>query len=153
VLGVSVLVLAPAASATVSYGFTLNPPNIAEDPDTGDVIRVTGAGTFDTGGAVNGGGVFTHRDSDGDFVARGTWRATGFVDFDSFGGPSNGIQGGVLAMTATLFPVGGAPVTGVPITIICLVGIVPPGTGEEGTTVGEFTEVLGGFTVFHLMSS
>jgi hypothetical protein len=70
--------------------------------------------------------------------------------FDAFGGPNNGTQGGVLDITATLFPVGGTPVTGVPIEVVCRVNAPSGFTEEEGTSVDGFTEHTGGTTLFHL---
>lgn len=145
------LTLAPPTAASGSrYAFNLFVPNTAENPSTEDTIRVTGAGTFDTGGSVAASGSFTHFLHDGGVFARGTWKATGFTSFVSFGGGNPGQQGGVLTITVTLFPIGGAPVTGVPMTITCELGTLP-GPVEEGTTVGNFTEKTGGFTVFHLV--
>ncbi len=82
---------------------------------------------------------------------RGVWVATDFGSFDAFGGPNNGFQGGVLEITATLFPVGGAPVTRV-ITVNCLINAPGGFTEDEGTAVGAFTERTGGQTFFHLNS-
>ena len=146
----SLLAFAPAASATTTYSFQLTGPNTAVNPGNGDIIRVTGSGTFDTSAhTVVASGSFTHRTSTGTLVARGVWVATAFVGFDSFGGPNNGIQGGVLDITATLFPDGGLPVT-VPIEVVCVVHAPAGFTGEEGTSVGLFTEHTGGTTLFHL---
>ena len=58
----------------------------------------------------------------------------------------------MLKITATLFPVGGAPVTGVPIKVTCLINAPGGFTGDEGTAVGAFTEQTGGMTFFHLNS-
>ena len=93
-------------------------------------------------------GSFTQFDASGSVVARGTWSATQFVSFVSFGGPHPGIFGGVLQLTVTLSPKGGPPQTDVPMSITCIV-FAPPGY-EEGTTVGDFTEKTGGTTLFHL---
>ena len=57
----------------------------------------------------------------------------------------------MLEITATLFPVGGAPVTRV-ITVNCLINAPGGFTGDEGTAVGAFTERTGGQTFFHLNS-
>src|SRR5207253_2996720 len=96
----------PAAAAT--YSFNLLGSNTAEFPLTGDHIRVTGAGSFDTvAETVEGSGSFAHFAPDGTLVFKGTWEATGFTSFDSFGGPSPGQQGGVLSITVTAFPSGG----------------------------------------------
>ena len=144
----------PVAASATSFSFTLTGPNTAEAPSgpfAGDTIRVTGSGTFNTGGvgSVVASGSFTHIKADGSVFARGTWTATGFTGFLGFGGPSPGIQGGKLEITVTLFPNGGAPVTGVPMSVTCLVNKPASFTEEEGTTVGEFTEKTGGLTLFH----
>jgi hypothetical protein len=147
----SLLAFVPAASAATTYSFQLTGPNTAVNPSTGDIIRVTGSGTFDTSAqTVVASGSFTHRTSTGTLVARGTWTATSFVSFDAFGGPTPGIQGGVLDIIATLFPSGGSPVTGVPIEVVCVVNAPAGFTGEEGTSVDGFTEHTGGTNLFHL---
>jgi len=149
----SLVALAPAASASTAYSFNLNTPNTAVNPGNVDIIRVTGSGTFDTSNeAVIASGSFTHTTSSGALVHRGVWIATVFGCFEAFGVPNNGFQGGVLEITATLFPVGGAPVTGVPITVNCLINAPGGFTGDEGTAVGPFTERTGGQTFFHLNS-
>jgi hypothetical protein len=148
----SLVALAPAASASTAYSFNLHTPNTAVNPGNGDIIRVTGSGTFDTSAeAVVASGSFTHTTSSGALVHRGVWVATDFGSFDAFGGPNNGFQGGVLEITATLFPVGGAPVTR-SITVNCLINAPGGFTGDEGTAVGAFTERTGGQTFFHLNS-
>ena len=128
--------------------FNLNPPNTAMD-SSGNTIRVTGSGNFDPAAAtVVASGSFTEFDASGAVVARGTWRATQFVSFVSFGGPHPGIFGGVLQLSVTLSPQGGPPQTDVPVIVTCVV-FAPPGY-EEGTTVGDFSEKTGGTTLFHL---
>jgi hypothetical protein len=145
------LAFVPAASAATTYSFQLTGPNTAVNPTTGDIIRVTGSGTFDTSAStVVASGSFTHTTSTGALVARGTWVATSFESFDAFGGPNNGHQGGVLDIVATLFPSGGSPVTGVPIEVVCVVNAPAGFTEEEGTSVDGFTEHTGGTTLFHL---
>ncbi len=143
-----------AATATASatgFSFNFEGPVLVENPITGDTLRLTGAGTFNpTAGAVAASGSFTHFLSDGSVFRRGTWAATGFTSFTGFGGPNNGLQGGVLALTVTLFPDGGAPVTGVPMTITCMI-FAPPGT-EEGVTLDGFTELTSGTSVMHVAS-
>ncbi len=141
----------PTAASGTSYSFNLIGPGTAKAED-GSSIRVTGSGSFDTGGAgsVVASGSFTMFSSAGAVVERGTWSATAFSSFDAFGGPSSGIQGGVLEITVTLFPDGGAPVTGVPMSVTCLVNKPAGFTGEEGTSVDGFTEHTGGNTLFHL---
>lgn len=151
-VAVSVLWLASPPRATAGQptgGFTLNPPNTAED-GSGDTFRVAGSGVFDAvGETVQASGAFTHFTAAGAVFAKGTWEATDFVAFDSFGGPSPGIQGGVLELEVTLFPSGGDPVPNVPMVITCCV--FAPGACDEGTTVDDFTENTQGFTVFHVI--
>ena len=139
---------AATASGTI-YSFNLVGPNTATNGT--DTIRTTGSGSFNPDAAtVSASGSFTHMLSDGSVFARGTWVATGFNSFTGFGGPSNGLQGGVLMITVTLFPNGGAPHTGVSMTITCVIN--SPGGHEEGTTVDGFDEPTGGTTLMHIVS-
>ena len=148
-----VLGVAQATATGPTYGFNLIGPNLAENPGNEEIIRVTGSGTFSPSlGTASGSGSFTHRTNNGALVAKGTWVATGFTRFTSYGGPSNGFQGGVVSIVVTLFPSGGGSVPGVPMTVTCLVGNVPSGAPEEGTIVGGFTESIGGFTLMHIVS-
>jgi len=146
--------LSAAATATAgatSFGFTLEGPVLVENPSTGDTLRLTGAGTFDPAArTVTAGGSFTHLLSDGSVFRRGTWAATGFTSFIGFGGPNNGLQGGILVLTVTLFPDGGTPVAGLAMTITCMI-FAPPGI-EERVTLDGFTELTSGTTAFHLAS-
>jgi len=133
-----------------SFSFNLVGPNTARAP-SGDIIRTTGSGSFDVAArTIVASGSFTHINAAGSVVARGTWAATAFTSFVAFGGPNPGTQGGVLEFSATLFPGGGSPVTGVPVTVTCLVNKPSGFTEEEGTTVGDFTEKTGGHTLFHV---
>lgn len=137
-----------ATASGTTYSFNLVGPNFAENPATGDTIRTTGSGSFNPdAGTVSASGSFTHLLADGSVFAKGTWVATGFDSFTSFGGPTNGQQGGVLQITVTLFPNGGAPHTGVSMSITCVIN-APPGY-EEGTTVDGFTDKTGGTTLIH----
>jgi hypothetical protein len=151
----SMVALAPAGfAAATPNSVNLSPPNTAMAPSgpfKGDTIRVTGSGTFDTStAAIVASGSFTHTHPNGTIVARGTWVATAFTSFVGFGGPSPGFQGGQLWFTATLFPEGGSPHTGIAMSITCLVGLGPGHGFEEGTTVDGFTDKTGGATLFHI---
>jgi len=145
------LFLGPVQASSTTYSFNLLGGlhrNTAMD-SSGSTIRLTGSGNFDPAAAtVVASGSFTQVNASGSVVARGTWSATHFVSFVSFGGPHPGIMGGVLQLTVTLSPQGGPPQTDVPMSVTCAV-FAPPGT-EEGTTVGNFTEKTGGLTLFHL---
>ena len=146
-------VLLPVAASGTTYSFSLGPPNTAENP-LGRTIRVTGSGSFDTdASSVVASGSFTTFFANGSRIHSGTWQATAFSSFRAFGGPNPGIQGGVLEITVTLFPDGGAPITGLPMIVTCVVN-APSGFTEEdeGTTVADFTEKTGGRTLFHLQN-
>jgi hypothetical protein len=136
-----------AVTSSDPTAFELQKPNTAVNPNTGETIRTTGAGSFNASGIVASGS-FTHFNAVGSVVARGTWAATGFTSFVGFGGPNPGVEGGQLKFSATLFPVGGSPVTGVPVVVTCRVNAPRGFTDEEGTTVGAFTEKTGGTTLF-----
>ncbi len=146
----------PAAASTTTVSFNLLGPNTAMAPSgpfAGDTIRVTGSGTFNTAAkTVIASGSFTHIKANGTVFARGTWQATGFTSFTAFGGPNPGLQGGQLWITVTLFPNGGTPHLGFPMSVTCLINKPTTFTGEEGTTVGPFTKKTGGKTLFHLTS-
>lgn len=140
---------AALSSADPTTSFNLIGPNTARNPSSGDIIRTTGSGSFDAAaGTIVASGSFTHTTASGTLVARGTWAATAFTKFMGFGGPNPGVQGGQLKFNATLFPDGGTPHTGVPVSVTCLVN-APTGF-TEGTTVDAFTEKTGGKTLFHL---
>ncbi len=140
---------ATATASGTSYSFNLVGPNSATNGT--ETIRTTGSGSFNPdAGTVSASGSFTHMLADGSVFARGTWVATAFDSFTGFGGPSNGLQGGALQITVTLFPNGGAPVTGVSMTITCVIN--SPVGYEEGTTVDGFTEKTGGTTLMHIGS-
>jgi hypothetical protein len=149
----SALVLAlPARGTDPTFSFTLVGPQTAENPSNGETIRVTGGGSFDTvTGTVVASGSFTIFNGSA-AISRGTWKATAFDSFMSFGGPSDGVQGGTLSITVTLFPNGGSPSPGVPMTVNCLVDAPVTFTGSEGVALGAFTNILAvrGHTLFHL---
>jgi len=149
----STLTLASTAAKTdhdPTYSFDLTGPQATED-GSGNTILITGAGSFDTGAAtVIGSGAFTILNGSGAVVSRGSWKATGFVSFCSRGGPNPGSQGGVLVITVSLN--GGAPVN---MTVNCHI-FAPPNNantcspGPEGVTVGSFTNIIRGRTLFNL---
>jgi hypothetical protein len=145
-----VVLAPPAAARNLTYSFNVLGPNTAANPSSGASIRVTGSGSFDpVAGTIVASGSFTELNSAGSVIVHGTWNATAFVSFTSFGGPNPGSQGGQLMMTVTLFPSGGAPATDIPMSVTCLVGSPPPGA-VEGVNVGDFVQVIHGRTLFHL---
>jgi hypothetical protein len=146
--GPSRTALRAAVTSNDPSGFVLQKPNTAVDPSSGEMISTTGAGSFNASGIVASGS-FTQFNAAGSVVARGSWAATGFTSFVAFGGPNPGVEGGQLTFSATLFPEGGSPMTGVTVIVTCRVNAPSGFTDEEGTTVGAFTEHIGGTTLFH----
>jgi hypothetical protein len=151
-LALGMLVVAtPAVAGNTTFSFSLTGPQITANPSTGATIRTTGAGSFDpSASTVVASGSFTEFNANGSVAARGTWLATGFVSFTLFGGPDPGTQGGTLQITVTLFVQGGAPQTGVPMTVNCLIDAPSGFLGAEGDTIGDFTVSVRGRTLFHL---
>jgi hypothetical protein len=144
----------PAVASSPTYSFDLTGPQINMDPGTGNIIALTGAGSFDQSTkTVVASGAFAIFSSSGSPISSGTWKATDLGTFCPRGGPNSGTQGGVLVITVTFFPHEGAPITGVTITVNCLVG-TGCSPGAEGITVtgsvGNFTDVVHGRTLFHL---
>ena len=145
----------PATAGDPPDSFNMGPPNTAET-SSGKTIRVSGAGSFDSGGdTVVAHGSFTRFNAAGAVIDRGTWEATDFVSFNNadFGGPSPGFQGGILTIKVTLFPHGGTPETNVTMIITCCVfgpGSCIEGATVVGTSVGDFTIKTGGLNLFHL---
>ena len=141
----------PVSAQAAVYNFQLDGPNTAADAD-GNVIAVTGTGRFDTtAGTVSAGGAFTVYNSEGTVVSKGTWAASSFVDFDSYGGVNRGYQTGRLEMVVTLTTRHGSPVSGGLMVVYCEPGEVPgaaEANSEDGITLGEFTESTGGYTLF-----
>src|SRR5262245_50830050 len=91
--GVATVLLAAAMALRANavqasqWGFTIYKKNMATDPSSGDVIRITGAGLFNDGtGAVSGQGAYSIDDATRQVTERGTWVATQFLDFESQGG-------------------------------------------------------------------
>jgi len=161
---IAVLVAIPLVGAQgTSYSFTLMGPNVSmaavDIPGThvkaGDLLCMTGSGTFDTStGAVSGGGAFTHVNFDGTVHGKGIWTVTRFLSFTSYGGPNPGMQGGLLRIVIHAVNIEGEEFNFI-VQISCLVGNAPPGAPDEGTTVWApfgplFGEVVSGRTLFHL---
>ncbi len=154
VFSVGLALASPAVASGPTYSFDLTGPQTNKDPNTNHTIALTGAGSFDPSATtVVASGTFAIFSSSGSPLSFGTWKATGFDSFCPRGGPSSGVQGGVLVITVTFFPHGAEPITGVTITVNCLVG-TGCSPGAEGVTVtgsvGNFTDVVHGRTLFHL---
>ncbi len=112
--------LLPAAAQASQWGFAINNPTTAVDPNTGQSIRTSGSGLFnDVTGAVTGGGTYFIAEAGGKVTERGTWTATFFVGFTPQGGPNPGVQGGVMNILVTLNPIHGDPRPGQLMTMTC----------------------------------
>ncbi len=142
----------PVVGSVPTLSFNLLGPQTAGNPSNGETIAVTGAGSFDTvSQTVVASGSFAILNASGAAISHGIWKATAFDSFTHFAGTSpDGLQGGVLKITVTLFPTGAAPVTGVSMTVNCLINAPPSFTGAEGVIVGDFTNSIRGRTLFHL---
>ncbi|HEX2712968.1 MAG TPA: hypothetical protein VHM88_12280, partial [Candidatus Acidoferrales bacterium] len=118
-----VLAAAPTAVAKdVTYSFNLVGPQTTTNGT--QTIELTGSGSLDpTAGTVVASGSFTITNgSNRAVVSRGTWNATALNSFCARGGPSPGLQGGVLVITVTVSPDTGEPVTGGTLTVTCRIG-------------------------------
>lgn len=120
----------------------------------GDRIVIFGSGTFGDNG-VDGTGIFSittgGSPTSSNFVASGTWTATQFVSFVSFGVASLRAQGGMLVILVTLSFDGGSTVSGVTLTMICRVGLTTPPPPAEGVTLSGpivFDTSVMGITTF-----
>ena len=155
VFGVAALA-SPAVASSPTYSFDLIGTQ-TEDPSTHNTIALIGAGSFDPSATtVVAGGPFAIFSSSGSPLSSGTWKATNFVMFCPRGGPNHGTQGGVLVITVTFFPHEEEPITGITLTVTCLVsgiGGIGCNPGAEGITVtgsdGNFTAEQQGHTLFH----
>lgn len=141
--------------------------DVAQDSATGDTVTLTGSGQAEPHEhEANGGGTFTHRDSQGNVRASGSYFVTGFRDFEDAGGSLVGsglvdgigeldeTRGGILTMSVRLLPAGGKPHHGI-MTVDCSIpGVTFPIT--EGITLSvadtplKFVQKSGG-TLFHLL--
>jgi hypothetical protein len=143
------------SAQTASFSFNLVGPNVSVTTRDiivmgitlvqGTTLTLTGSGTFDTAtGAVTGGGSLTVVRPNGALFARTTWTSLSFASFNPYGGPSPGIQGGLLMLTIT-GPNGGSAI----IQVSCRVN-APVGAPDEGTTIPGLTEAVSGLTLFHV---
>jgi len=135
-------------------------PDVAR-AENGDTLALAGMGTYNPGGAVNGGGLFWHNDSSGNPVHHGTWAAVAVVSYDDFGnGVVDGLprtfHGGVLVLAVTITPtdISGVTLDGT-LVVTCALGSDVPAGAEEGITaevsgVISFDESVSGNTLFVL---
>lgn len=110
--------------------------------DNGDIVTVTGNGTFNrASGKATGGGEFAHTNEDGELLGFGTWTATGVEDFDFYGcGVAGGVSlpprlcGGLLTLSVHVVGAGGAPQFDGVMVVDCAIGAnAPEGAGDTIT--------------------
>src|SRR5438270_11031724 len=86
-LAVSMLVPATALadSATHTYQFVVELPNVSQ-ASNGDRVAITGRGRISVNPkSAQGAGTFTHKTSSGTVLATGAWRATELLEYQSYG--------------------------------------------------------------------
>lgn len=160
-----------ADSATHTYQFLLEVPNVSEAPN-GDRVAITGEGEISVHPkSVSGTGTFTHRTATGALVGAGTWRATELLNYQSYGCgvvhnfptpgattplPSN-VCGGAIKMRIVATPTGTSLQIDAILTIFCIIGPNPPNSHDdpsgEGITlvvpgVTNFNKIIEGMNVF-----
>jgi hypothetical protein len=154
VLGLAALLSSLASVNASVYSWDTNNPNTSVNPNTGQTITLQGACTFDTvANTVSGRGSYRITASNGTVVSRGQWVATQFVSFVSYPGCStpNGLQTGLMKIYVTLYPTMGGSMPNQLMTSICPCENGTFDEDDDGTTVGGFTVITGGITVFHLL--
>lgn len=143
-------------------------PDVAR-AENGDTIMITGQGTFsllsksrgrefsDHSKSITGDGSFVHKNSAGQELGRGTWKALQLLSFHSYG--SGSVQGlpsnfeGGLALVRVQLLVGGMPIFHAVLRVDCELGNVPPGAHEglrlaiQGLDL-NFNKEVSGLTLF-----
>ena len=164
-LAVSMLLRATALadSATHTYQFHMENPNVSE-ASNGDRVAVTGMGTFSVHpDSVSGSGTFTHTSASGSVIA-GTWTATELLEYQSYGCGvvlGNPIApaacGGALKMRIVGTPNGTNLQIEAILTIFCIIGPNPPNSHDdpsgEGITlvvpgIANFNKIVEGMNVY-----
>lgn len=135
-------------------------PVVAEAAN-GHTLALAGAGTYNPGGPVTGGGVFWHNDSHGNLVHPGTWSADAVLSYEDFGsavvqGLPRSFHGGQLVLAVTFTTTDGSGITiGGTLTVNCVLGEDIPTGLEEGIMADipgaiSFGESVSGNTLFVL---
>ncbi|HEV8534544.1 MAG TPA: hypothetical protein VGR87_02340 [Candidatus Limnocylindria bacterium] len=160
-----------AESATHTYQFHLELPNVSE-ASNGDRVAITGEGEFSIHPkAAEGTGTFTHRNASGTLVGAGTWTATELLEYQSYGCgvvhnfptpgattplPSN-FCGGAAKMRIVATPNGTSLKIDAILTIFCIIGPNPPNSHDDPSGEGitlvvpgiiNFNKIVQGMNVF-----
>jgi hypothetical protein len=133
-------------------------PDKATASSNGDIVTVTGSGSFETNPSdVTGGGSFVHTSSTGAVFGFGTWTAEELISwtpggFSTLGGllPAGSGEGGVAVLEVHLNPATGGAGFDAILTINC--ALATPGN-PEGITLNviggpNFDTIAGGGTLF-----
>jgi hypothetical protein len=131
------------SDAFIQQGTGLTQTGATASAANGDIVRVSGTGTFKAlSGKATGGGPFAHTNAAGVLVGFGTWEATGVKSFEFFGCGGGGFPpnfcGGVLTLDVHL---SGVSLTAGPIeadavlTVHCAIGPDTPADAFEGITL------------------
>ncbi len=156
--------VAVADSATHTYVLVMEEHNFGVAAN-GDQIAVTGEGEFSVNpNAVDAAGKFTHTNSSANVLTTGTWRATGLINYQSYGcGEVFGttippdLCGGAVKMSVTLTPNGTSLQLPGTMTVFCVIGPHAPqsvlGPLTEGVTLNvpglqNFNHSTGGDNVY-----
>ncbi len=128
------------ADGFIGAGTGIPQSGAVAEADNGDLVSVTGTGTFNLGSnKATGGGTFAHTTSAGVLVGSGTWTAVSVADFDFYGCGTGGLPvnfcGGALTLNVDLVAAGGAAEFAGVLRIDCLVGTAVPGGAIEGITL------------------
>jgi hypothetical protein len=140
----------------------------AEDPATGEVIRLTGSGQFDPADeTASGGGTFAARDADGSLIERGAFVVSDFISWQPLAGSIVGTpiidgvgekpdaRSGIVTLEVAGY-VRGEFVGHATLEVHCALPGAPAGSHEGVTVVVEggpsFTTMVDhGPTIFHTL--
>lgn len=131
-------------------------PAIARESG-GDTLEVTGEGNLSWRfKSVSGEGILVHRNSEGDIIGRGTWKALQLLDFQNYGCGGEGVPdefcGGKALIRVSLKPEGVDKIyTGI-LQVDCVIGDNIPEGAHEGVRLNvmggpNFNEEVSGFTI------
>lgn len=129
-------------STPVTTNWVVGGPNPPRDHDiaqaaNGDRVQMKGTGTF-SGGTITGGGTYIVENAAGDIQGHGTFTATAFVSFVSFGFVSPIDEGGRLITGVHMVSASGDTADAT-LYVDCELGSPPPGITE-----GILLNVTGG---------
>ena len=162
---------ARADSATHTYRFLLEVPNVSE-ASNGDRVAITGEGEFSVNpNSATGTGAFTHTTASGALVGAGTWRATELLEYQSYGCgivhnfPTPGATtplppnfcGGAVKLRVVATPSGTSLQIAAILTIFCIIGPNPPNSHDDPSGEGihlvvpgiiNFNKIVEGMNVY-----